>query len=47
MTENKKEQEKKGKHRCPNCSSTFGYLRIKEKVWVCRSCGFIDKEIVI
>jgi len=31
------------KHRCIKCSSTFGYLRIKDKQWVCRSCGHVEE----
>lgn len=46
MTE-KKEEQKKEKHRCPKCNSTFGYLRIKDKIWVCRSCGNLDKEVTV
>jgi len=42
-----KEVEKKEKHRCVNCNSLFGYLRIKDKIWVCRSCGHMDEEIII
>jgi ribosomal protein L37AE/L43A len=43
MTE-KKETEKTQKHRCKKCNSTFGYLRIKDGEFVCRSCGFVEKE---
>jgi len=44
--------EKKGvikeeKHRCVKCGSLFGYLRIKEKAWVCRTCGNVDDKVVI
>ena len=35
------------KHRCVKCGSLFGYLRIKDKTWVCRSCGNMDKEVVV
>lgn len=45
--ENKNKEEiqekKRNKIRCNNCSSTFGYLRIKERLWICRSCGHTQK----
>ena len=50
MTEKQKEVEKekeKQKHRCIKCGSLFGYLRIKEKAWVCRICGNVDNKVVI
>ncbi len=25
--------------KCPKCSSTLGYFRLKTKVYICRSCG--------
>jgi ribosomal protein L37AE/L43A len=34
------EKPKKEKIKCSKCRSLFGYLRIKDKIWVCRSCGF-------
>jgi len=43
MTEKK---EKKEKTRCEKCQSAFGYLRIKDKTWQCRSCGHVNKEVV-
>lgn len=43
----KKEVEKKEKHKCIKCNSSFGYLKLKEKAWQCRSCGYLDKEIII
>ena len=51
MTEKQKEVEKKEvikeeKHRCVKCKSLFGYLKIKDKAWQCRSCGFLDKEVI-
>jgi len=46
--DDKREDEKKEdeKHRCIKCGSLFGYLRIKDKTWVCRSCGNIDGEVI-
>ena len=32
--------------RCSKCDSSFGYLRIKDHVWVCRSCGNEDSEVI-
>lgn len=46
MTE-EKEVQKKEKIKCSNCGSHFGYLRLKDKAWICRSCGFIDKDVII
>jgi ribosomal protein L37AE/L43A len=43
MTEEKK--EKKENYRCTKCNSKFGYLRLKKKEWICRTCGNIDKEV--
>lgn len=43
----KKEVEKREKHQCIKCKSSFGYLKIKEKAWQCRSCGYLDKEVII
>ena len=43
--EEKQEQKeviKKEKHRCKNCSSLFGYLKIKDGSWQCRSCGYLE-----
>ena len=45
--EKQKEVEKKEKHKCIKCGSSFGYLRIKEKKWVCRSCGYVDPMVVV
>ena len=47
MIEKEKEVEKREKHRCTKCKSLFGYLKIKEKAWQCRSCGYLDKEVVL
>jgi ribosomal protein L37AE/L43A len=47
MAEKKEQTERKEKHRCIKCNSSFGYLRIKDKVWICRSCGTEDKEAQI
>jgi ribosomal protein L37AE/L43A len=49
MTE---ETEEKGKlkcekHKCVKCGSSFGYVRFKDKSWICRSCGHQDKEVII
>ena len=38
-------KEKQEKHRCSQCKSMFGYFRIKDKSYTCRSCGFVDKEV--
>ena len=43
----KKEVIKEEKHRCVKCGSLFGYLRIKEKAWVCRTCGYFDQDVEI
>jgi len=43
----KKEVIKEEKHRCVKCGSLFGYLRIKEKAWVCRTCGYLDQDVEI
>jgi len=40
MENQKKEKEKP---RCPKCNSSFGYFRIKDKEFVCRSCGHIEE----
>lgn len=40
----KKEQAKEVRRiKCNNCSSSFGYPRLKKEEWVCRSCGHIQK----
>jgi len=39
-TENPKNEKR---NRCTKCNSTFGYLRVKTKQWVCRSCGYTGK----
>ena len=36
-------REKNPRNRCPKCSSTFGYMRLRDKVWQCRSCGHSEK----
>lgn len=38
-----KEVKKWQKPKCDNCSSSFGYPRLKKGEWVCRSCGTIKK----
>lgn len=44
---NKKEKQSQerndNKRRCDNCGSGYGYLRIKEKQWVCRQCGNVQE----
>lgn len=51
MTEEKREQTDKKqrceqeRHRCIKCESKFGYLRLKDKHWCCRTCGYIDGDI--
>jgi len=40
------EEKKEERIRCVKCNSKFGYLRIKDHVWVCRSCGHEDKEVI-
>ena len=35
------------KHRCKKCNSLFGYYKIKDKTWQCRSCGHVDEEIIL
>ena len=51
MTEKKEEKEeqkeKENKRRCRKCGSFFGYIRFRDKTYVCRSCGFIDDEVII
>lgn len=37
------QNQKKNKHKCSNCGSKFGYLRLKNKTWICRACGNIEK----
>jgi len=46
MVEKKEVIESDKKHRCVKCKSLFGYLKIKDKAWQCRSCGFLDKEVI-
>lgn len=43
MENQQKEKKLTKKIRCSKCASTFGYLRIKERKWVCRSCGHEEK----
>jgi ribosomal protein L37AE/L43A len=38
------EKNQTEKPKCPKCNSSFGYFRIKEKKWVCRTCGHIEKN---
>lgn len=47
MEKEKKIEEKREVRRCKKCKSSFGYLRLKDKSWCCRSCGFIDAGVVI
>jgi ribosomal protein L37AE/L43A len=35
------EKRDDSKIRCEKCGSSFGYLRMKDHQWVCRSCGTI------
>lgn len=42
-----KKEVPKEKIRCKKCGSYFGYLRIKDKTWQCRSCGYSDKEVIV
>ena len=42
----KEKKEKVEKLRCVKCGSSLGYLRIKDHVFVCRSCGYEDEEII-
>ena len=39
-----KKEELVEKHRCKKCGSLFGYLRIKDEEWQCRTCGYVDKK---
>jgi ribosomal protein L37AE/L43A len=41
--EKERELKEKEKRRCKKCGSLLTYFRIRDKVHVCRSCGFIDK----
>ena len=41
MTLQKQENQKR--HRCSNCGSRFGYLRLRTHERVCRSCGNVEK----
>jgi len=34
-----RKEQKKSKIRCSKCGSLFGYLRLKDRKWQCRSCG--------
>jgi ribosomal protein S14 len=43
----KKSDFRSEKLRCSKCGSYFGYIRLKDKSYVCRSCGFQDKEVII
>jgi len=45
--EKQKEVEKRERIKCAKCGSKFIYIRIKDKTLVCRSCGNIDKEVVL
>jgi len=44
--EKKEVQKEDAKERikCSKCGSTLGYLRIKDKIFVCRSCGFEEEK---
>ena len=35
--------DKSEKKKCEKCGSGFGYLRRKDYVWVCRTCGALHK----
>jgi len=37
------ELKEREKRRCKKCGSLLTYYRIKEKVHVCRSCGYIEE----
>jgi ribosomal protein L37AE/L43A len=41
MVENN-DDKKQDKQRCPDCTSTYGYMRVG-KIWVCRQCGEITQ----
>lgn len=43
MEENQEKPKKENRIKCNNCNSGSGYLRVKDKEWVCRSCGHIQK----
>ncbi|GAH44109.1 unnamed protein product [marine sediment metagenome] len=45
MEENEKEEQEYKDPKCRKCNSAMGYLRIKDKSWVCRRCGFVDTEV--
>ena len=38
-----KKELKEERLRCSKCDSLFGYLRIKDGNWCCRSCGHIER----
>jgi len=42
-----KEEKKEEKHRCSKCGSLFGYFRIKDGAWQCRTCKYLDKEVIV
>jgi len=42
----KEDEKKDNKIRCSKCGSLFGYLKSKENIWRCRSCGNEDKEVI-
>ena len=42
----KESVDKKEKIKCSKCGSGFGYLKLKDKSWCCRSCGNIDKGVI-
>jgi len=41
--EKKEVRKEDEKIRCKKCNSTFGYIRIKDGNFVCRSCGHIEE----
>ena len=45
--EKTKEVQLVEKNRCPKCNSSFGYIRLKTKEWICRNCGNVNPEAVI
>jgi len=45
LEKNKKSKEDNFKVRCNKCNSTLGYYRLKDKMWICRSCGNVEALI--
>jgi len=44
MEKIKEVERQEKKQRCIKCNSSFGYLRLKDKTWVCRSCGNVNPK---